>query len=157
MEPIFEIYPASNEPILTVKNGDTTYYGTLVQLREKGLSESTLLAAHKRSKLEKLADSRWRKEVSGTVWNTYPVHTDRESQGKITAAFVMAQNGLWVDGSQWKFADGISRPVTAVQIQELTQAVIAHVQGAYEIEAVKINQIITASDFMAVDAVDLTI
>lgn len=85
------------------------------------------------------------------------MHTDRESQGKITAAFVMAKNGLWVDGSQWKFADGISRPMTATQIQELTQAVITHVQTTYEVEAVKIAQVNAATDFETVDTVDLVI
>jgi hypothetical protein len=144
-------------PVLTVAIGDTTHYGSLESLREKGIAESSLLLAYKTAKLSQLADNRWHKEVSGIVWNTYPVHTDRESQSRITAAYVMAKNQLWSDGAIWKFADGISRPMNGNQIQEIAQVVITHVQSAFEIESIKIAQITAATDFEAVDAIDLTI
>jgi hypothetical protein len=66
----------------------------------------------------------------------------------------MATNGLW--SGKWKFADGIARDMTATQIQKLTGAVIGHVQTSYETEAVKIDAINAATDYAAVDAVDIT-
>lgn len=81
------------------------------------------------------ANLRWRKETGGTTWNGYPVHTDRESQAKLNAAYVMARDGLWADGAGWKFADGLFRPLTATEAQDLAKTVSAHVQGCYAVEA----------------------
>lgn len=90
---------------------------------------------------KQLAAKRYDVEVSGTTWNGFPVFTDRESQGKITAAFVLASAGVRAESSNWKFADGVARPMTNAQIVELTGAVAYHVQHAFDVEATKADEI----------------
>jgi len=88
-----------------------------------------------------LAAKRYDVEIGGTQWNGHPADTDRFSQGKITAAFVLAINNQWPDGSVWKFNDGVSLPMTTADILSLTQAIQMHVQTAFNTEAAKIDQI----------------
>lgn len=88
-----------------------------------------------------LAAKRYEVEVGGTMWNGHPADTDRFSQGKITAAFVLAINGQWPEGSVWKFNDGVSLPMSNADILSLTAAIQLHVQTAFNTEATKIDQI----------------
>lgn len=81
------------------------------------------------------AAKRWEREVSGTVWNGWPVLSDRESQSKIIAEAVAIEKGERVDGDPWKFADGEFRPLTNEQMDELAAAVRLHVRNSYGIEA----------------------
>nr|WP_313023188.1 DUF4376 domain-containing protein [Brucella intermedia] len=84
---------------------------------------------------EYAAAKRWEREVSGTVWNGWPVLSDRESQSKIIAEAVAIEKGERTDGDPWKFADGEFRPLTNEQMDDLAAAVRLHVRNSYGIEA----------------------
>lgn len=84
---------------------------------------------------EYAAAKRWEREVGGTVWNGWPVLSDRESQSKIIAEAVAIEKGERADGDPWKFADGEFRPLTNEQMDDLAAAVRLHVRNSYGIEA----------------------
>ena len=82
-----------------------------------------------------VAQKRWEKEVGGTVWNGWPVHTDRESQSKIIAERLAIEAGARDDPDGWKFADGVFRMVSNEDFIALSNAVREHVRQCYAIEA----------------------
>lgn len=82
-----------------------------------------------------LAERRYKAEISGCVFNGWPVPTDRESQSKISAAYSLARDGHWPTGAGWKFADGTYRVMSAEQIITMALAVSAHVQACFAHEA----------------------
>lgn len=84
---------------------------------------------------EYAAAKRWEREVGGTVWNGWPVLSDRESQSKIIAEALAIEKGERADGDPWKFADGEFRPLTNEQMDDLAAAVRLHVRNSYGIEA----------------------
>lgn len=84
---------------------------------------------------EYAAAKRWEREVGGTVWNGWPVLSDRESQSKIISEAVAIEKGERTDGDPWKFADGEFRPLTNEQMDDLAAAVRLHVRNSYGIEA----------------------
>ena len=92
------------------------------------------------------AQKRWEREVGGTVWNGWPVLSDRESQSKIIAEAVAIEKGERTDGDPWKFADGEFRPLTNDQMDELAAAVRLHIRNSYGIEA----QVLTAIEAGAI-------
>nr|WP_278521055.1 DUF4376 domain-containing protein [Brucella anthropi] len=94
---------------------------------------------------EYAAAKRWEREVNGTVWNGWPVLSDRESQSKIIAEAVTIEKGERVDGDPWKFADGEFRPLTNDEMDELAAAVRMHVRNSYGIEAQVLAAIETGS------------
>lgn len=81
------------------------------------------------------ARKRWEKEVGGTSWNTWPVHTDRESQGKIVAERLAVSEGERTDPDGWKFADGEFRMVSNADFLSLATAVRDHVKSCFATEA----------------------
>jgi hypothetical protein len=85
--------------------------------------------------LDELARFRYLREVGGTVWNGWPVATDRDSQGKAAGVYLMASQGLWPDGAHWKFGDHVARPLTAEQVMSMALTIAAHVQTCFEREA----------------------
>lgn len=89
------------------------------------------------------ADVRWQKEVGGTLWNGWPVHTDRESQGKIIAERLAIEAGERDDPDGWKFADGQFRMVSNADFIDLSNAVRDHVRQCYAIEALVLTKIET--------------
>lgn len=84
---------------------------------------------------EYAAAKRWEREVGGTVWNGWPVLSDRESQNKIVAEALAIEKGERADGDPWKFADGEFRPLTNEQMDDLAASVRLHVRNSYGIEA----------------------
>jgi len=78
---------------------------------------------------------RWQVEVGGTVWNDWPVHTDRASQAKVVAEMLAIERGERLDGDGWKFADGRFRPLTNAEFSDLALAVRTHVREAFAREA----------------------
>ena len=74
-------------------------------------------------------------ETGGTIWNGFPVQTDRESQSKIVAEVLAIERGERQDGDGWKFADGVFRPLTNAEMEALALAVRNHVRNAFAIEA----------------------
>lgn len=131
-------------------------YGTLAEMQAKGYSEALILSAYKVVAKIILSENAYSKEMAGTTWNTYPVNTDRQAQQRINDVYTMAKNGLWVDGKMFKFADGVPRPMTSVEIENLTTTVISYVQNIVETEAIKIAQIDSATTLAEVDAINLT-
>lgn len=81
------------------------------------------------------ADLRWRTEVGGLEWRGWPVHTDRQSQTNILAEHVAVTSGSRLDGEPWKFADGLFRPLTNADVQDLALAVREHVRASFAAEA----------------------
>ncbi len=85
--------------------------------------------------LEYAAAKRWEREVGGTIWNGWPVLSDRESQNKIVAEALAIEKGERADDDPWKFADGEFRPLTNEQMDDLAATVRLHVRNSYGIEA----------------------
>lgn len=111
------------------------------------------LSECKRKEKEHLSERRWEKETGGAIWNGWPVHTDRETQGKLSALYVMAINDLW-PGGRWKFKDNVSRTLTKEQAIEMCLTVAAYVQGCYEQEGAILDAIDAAEtddDAVALD------
>ena len=86
------------------------------------------------------ADKRWQKETGGAMWNGHTIHTDRESQAKIIAAYVAANDGIRTDPSKWKVPGGFI-DVTNADAIEMARTVMAHVQGCYDAETALCDQI----------------
>jgi hypothetical protein len=80
------------------------------------------------------AEKRWQVEIAGTTWQGHGVHTDRESQTKLLAAFVQLGAGLRTDPSPWKLQDGFMS-LTNAQMSEVITAALTHVQTAFATEA----------------------
>jgi hypothetical protein len=80
------------------------------------------------------AHRRWLKEVGGTVWNGWPVHTDRESQAKIIAERLAIAEGERDDPDGWKFADGVFRMISNADFIALSNAVREHVRRCFTLE-----------------------
>lgn len=80
------------------------------------------------------ADLRWKLEVAGTMWNGWPVHTDRESQSKILMEVTAISVGFRQDGAKWKFKDGVFRPLTNEEFMALTNAVRQYIVDLFDRE-----------------------
>lgn len=104
---------------------------------------------------EYAAAKRWEREVGGTVWNGWPVLSDRESQSKIIAEALAIEKGERADGDPWKFTDGEFRPLTNEQMDDLAAAVRLHVRNSYGIEA-QVLAAIEAGSITTEDQIDAT-
>lgn len=118
---------------------DGTLKPTLFEL------QAAEMDANKAKLKAKVGAKRYAVEVAGINF-TYrtvpiPVSTARASQEKIDAARNMVRDSAWVDGSNWKFADGVFRPMTAVEITAMCDAVRTHIKACFENEAVKFAEI----------------
>jgi len=90
---------------------------------------------HIRQDLERYVSlMRWEKEVGGCDWNGWKVHTDRESQSKITAAYFLSAQGLKPSPFLWKFHHGFES-ITNEQMVDLGNTVLLHVQDVYDKES----------------------
>jgi hypothetical protein len=81
------------------------------------------------------AQKRWEAEIGGAEWDGFPVHTDRDSQGKIVAEMLAVERGMRTDGDPWKFADGNFRPLTNDEMNEVALAVRNHIRQCFGTEA----------------------
>ncbi|WP_185756003.1 DUF4376 domain-containing protein [Brucella anthropi] len=99
------------------------------------------------------AQKRWETEVGGTVWNGWPVLTDRDSQNKITSEAVAIEKGERLDGDPWKFADGEFRPLTNAQMDSLAAAVRLYIRDSFAIEARVVAEI-EAGTISTVEQID---
>lgn len=97
---------------------------------------------------------RWLKEIGGTIWNGWPVHTDRESQSKIIAERLAIEAGERTDPDGWKFADGQFRMVSNEDFMGLASAVRQHVRDCFALEAAITAQIEagTITEYSQIDA-----
>lgn len=103
-----------------------------------------------------LADHRWKVETGGVVFMGHPVSTTRESQGTITAAFIVAQGGQLPNGVGWKGLDGAFFHITPQQVAQLYATVAAHVQACFAREAELVALIDAAQTWEEVAAIDVT-
>ena len=108
----------------------------------------------KAAKLAALADRRWQAEVGGITLNGVPIKTDRESTGKITAAYVQASANPEFS-VRWKVDTGVFVTLDAATIIAIGNAVTAHVQACFDNEDVLTTAILAAEDKAALDAVDI--
>ena len=101
------------------------------------------------------AEKRWEVEVGGTVWNGWPVATDRESQNKVMGEFIGIMAGIR-NGGGWKFADGVFRPLSNQEAQAMGLAVRAHIAAAFMTEAALIAGIDAGNitNFAQIEAAD---
>ena len=87
------------------------------------------------------AHARWVKETSWitvtlSTGESVPVSTARgDDRDGLRDAFLGVQSGMRVDGSVFKFPDGVSRPVSNADIVSITTAAFLHVQAAFDREA----------------------
>lgn len=75
-------------------------------------------------------DARWRAEIGGMVWNGVPIATDDSSKVKIAGARLAAQANPAFETTWWG-AHGEGVVVDAPLIIQLSDAVLAHVDGTF--------------------------
>lgn len=104
------------------------------------------------------AQKRWEVEVAGTEWNGWPIHTDRESQGKYLSELQAITLEVRQDGEFWKFADDQFRPITNAEMQAMAIAARDHVKGTFALEAAALAAIVEgeATTTAAIDAIFAT-
>lgn len=118
------------------------------ELDEDGLNRQRDL------KLAALAAKRWEVETGGIVVAGVPVKTDEDTQRKITGAYVQA----FRDPSftvRWKLGPAQFITLDAATLLVIGDAVTAHIQSAFNNEAVIADQIVDAADWTELSAVDL--
>ena len=88
-----------------------------------------------RLQLAHLANIRWMRVASGTVWNGLPVQTGPIDQSNIMGLYVAAKDGVRADNSMFKFADGIARPLSNADAVAMAEQVFARTQTCFDREA----------------------
>jgi hypothetical protein len=98
-----------------------------------------------------LADRRYQAEIAGTTWTNaageaLPVATDRDSQAKLQGLMVAIIAAIRTDGELYKFADGAFRALSNADMRSVILAALAHVKGAFDVEAQKLTLIDQGQD-----------
>lgn len=155
--PVKEDKPAINpatqflgEPTLKLAKGQVTAtYPVIDKSKEQIAAE---VEAAKSAKLAELADARWQAETGGlTLPDGTIIKTDRESQGLLTAAAVMAKFDPTMT-VEWKAATGWI-DLDAATVIQLAGAVRQHVQGQFSKERAlseKVNACTSAEEVRGV-------
>lgn len=102
--------------------------------------EPLTLEIVKERKIREIADWRYRREVSGISLNGVQIATDRESQAKISSAYMSLAQGL-VSSIQWKTADTNWITLDLPMMQAVAQAVLFHVQQSFDLEKLYVDQV----------------
>jgi hypothetical protein len=123
----------------------------------KAEHEAAFFDAAKAAKLAELATIRWNAEESGTTFGGNPLATDRTTQAKLTAGYAKAVNDPDFVIASWKFAAGVFGSLDATTIIAAANAVEAHIQACFTNEAALSANVLSAVDFAALEAVDLTV
>lgn len=111
------------------------------------------LAEAKTAKIAELAEARWEQETGGLTLPTGAViKTDRESQGLLTAAAVMAKFDPTMT-VEWKAATGWI-DLDAATVIQLAGAVREHVQKAFSKERDLAEQVAIAGSVQEVQSVE---
>jgi hypothetical protein len=108
----------------------------------------------RRAKLLALADYRWQREVAGVMIGGAPIATDRESQAKLTSAYVLAVANPTFS-LRWKVALGQFVTLDAATIVIIGDAVGAYVRACFDREDVLTTEILTAVDAEALAEIDI--
>lgn len=110
----------------------------------KMITTADKFVALKESKKREIANARYTAETGGVTIDDMRIATDRDSQSLITGAALAAtmDSGYTLN---WKTVSGFVE-LTAAQIIAVAQAVRAHVQICFDIEATLMPQIEAATD-----------
>lgn len=117
--------------------------------------QTTLLNKAKTAAKTQLAANRYAKEIGGMTIDGAAIHTDRESQAMLNAAYVMAVNGNLEAGTIWKGSDGW-HALTKQNVIDLSIAVKNYVEALFAAEKTKYDLIEAAETVEAVNAIDIT-
>jgi hypothetical protein len=123
----------------------------------KAEHEAAFFDAAKAAKLAEIAEIRWTAEESGTTFGGNPLATDRTTQAKLTAGYAKAVNDPDYTIASWKFAAGVFGSLDATTIIAAANAVEVHIQACFTNEAALSADVLSAADFAALAAVDLTV
>jgi hypothetical protein len=123
----------------------------------KAEHEAAYQATLDETALAELAEIRWNAEESGTTFGGNPLATDRTTQAKLTAGYAKAVNDPDFVIASWKFAAGVFGSLDATTIIAAANAVEAHIQACFTNEAALSADVLSAVDFAALEAVDLTV
>lgn len=137
---------ASVQNILEIIDGAVAY---------KPDYQTTLLTKAKTAAKTQLAANRYAKEIGGMTIDGAAIHTDRESQAMLNAAYVMAVNGNLEAGTIWKGSDGW-HALTKQNVIDLSIAVKNYVEALFAAEKTKYDLIEAAETVEAVNAIDIT-
>ncbi|RWK26834.1 DUF4376 domain-containing protein [Mesorhizobium sp.] len=107
------------------------------------------------AKLSALSDQRWKVEIGGILVNGAPVRTDANSQAKITGAVALFKNDPELQAIDWEAQPGIWVTLDAVTMTAIAVAVGRHVQACFSRARALSAEIGAASDFAALEAVDI--
>lgn len=98
-----------------------------------------------------VADNRWKQEVSGIKviiqGQELSISTARDNRDIYMRALQLNQ-----DGNKWKFGN-IWLTLSIVELQTIVDAIITHVQSAFDWEHTKISEIDGATDLSMLDAI----
>jgi hypothetical protein len=109
----------------------------------------------KSEKLASLANRRWQAEEGGITIGGVPIKTDRESQTKLTGAYIKAKENPGFVIANWKVTEGVFVTLNAATIVGTGDAVTAHVQACFDREAALTVEVLAAGGAAAVAAIDL--
>lgn len=136
-------------PTLALDGDHVTAVWTVESLSAEEVA--AILAGAKAAKKSEIAASRYAAEIAGVTVGGVVVRTDRESQALITGAALKAMQDAEYT-CKWKTENGFLE-LTAVQILAIADAVRAHVQGCFDLEAAKCALIDAAQTVEDVEAV----
>ena len=126
------------------------FYGTCADdadLRVPGvlhvITAEDAFNAHVNEMKRRMATERWRVETGGIMVGDTFINTDRDTQSKLTAARIVAKEDRTYT-VQWKLQSGFVT-LDAAQVIAMADAVRAHVQAAFDKEAVLVAQIDAAT------------
>lgn len=105
-------------------------------------------------KLAALAAKRWEVETGGIVIGGLSVKTDEDTQRKITGAYVQALRNPDMT-VRWKVGPASFVTLDAATLLAIGDAVTAHIQQAFDHESELVEQIVDASDWTELSAVDI--
>jgi hypothetical protein len=94
----------------------------------------------KNSLIEYVSLYRWQIETGGYNFNGNGIHTDRESQTKITSIYVLLKNGVVTGNTMWKTMEGFVS-LTTVNLENMCLSVSSFIQSLYNKESDIINSI----------------
>ncbi|QAX29261.1 DUF4376 domain-containing protein [Leisingera sp. NJS204] len=103
-------------------------------------------AAARTALLADLADTRWKIQNGGiTLPSGFHARTDRTTRADLTEALSALQLGIKSEPFSWKAPDGWIK-LTRADLEQITAAVAAHVQGCFDAEEAVEAQITALND-----------
>lgn len=108
--------------------------------------------------LQKLAENRWKKEISGTIINVQNIDLKITTQRGERDIFLQAvQNNL--DNQTWKLFDTNNQPVwltlSIADLQLIVSSIINHIQSVFDWEKIIAESINNATTLTDLDSIDI--